>query len=68
VDIYAEMAARHGFTPDRPAGVEDTQVLPVITPVDPASATAGEQDHTNPWFYAGADADPPSDCGRPADG
>lgn len=27
---------------------------------DPPSTTAGEQDHTNPWVYAGAAADPPT--------
>jgi hypothetical protein len=30
--------------------------------------TAGEEDHTDPWVYAGEDADPPEDLGRPEDG
>lgn len=46
-------------------GVEDTQAVPVVEPSPPA-ATAGEQDHTNPWFYAGEEAEPPADTGRPA--
>jgi hypothetical protein len=28
----------------------------------PPAETAGEQDHTNPWFYAGEDADRPRPC------
>lgn len=32
-----------------------------------AALTAGEQDHSDPWRYAGEDADPPADTGRPAD-
>lgn len=28
---------------------------------EPRAATAGEQDHTNPWFYAGAWAPPPAE-------
>jgi hypothetical protein len=31
------------------------------------AATAGEQDHTNPWEYAGELADAPADTGRSAD-
>ena len=29
---------------------------------NPPAETAGEQDHTNPWFYAGEPADPPAAC------
>lgn len=46
-----------------------TMMLPTIQPYpdpgldvansNPPAETAGEQDHSNPWFYAGADADPP---------
>ncbi len=31
------------------------------------SATAGQEDHSDPWAFAGQDADPPTDTGRPAD-
>ncbi|MBW0090498.1 hypothetical protein I4I73_21405 [Pseudonocardia sp. KRD-184] len=34
---------------------------------DPPSMTAGQEDHSDPWRYAGEDADPPADTGRPAD-
>ena len=40
---------------------------PPPAPPDPPAATAGEQDHSNPWDYAGEDADPPTDTGRPPD-
>jgi hypothetical protein len=33
----------------------------------PPAKTAGEEDHSNPWTYAGEDADPPADTGRPPD-
>jgi hypothetical protein len=29
------------------------------------AATAGEQDHSDPWAYLGEPADAPQDCGRP---
>lgn len=32
---------------------------PVLSNSNPPAETAGEQDHTNPWLYAGPDADPP---------
>lgn len=28
-------------------------------PTDPPAATAGEQDHTDPWHFAGEPAGPP---------
>jgi hypothetical protein len=28
---------------------------------NPPAATAGEEDHTNPWFHAGESADAPAD-------
>lgn len=28
---------------------------------NPAAKTAGEEDHADPWQYAGEDADPPTD-------
>lgn len=37
-------------------------------PAEREAMTAGEQDHSDPWRYAGEDADPPSDTGRLADG
>ncbi len=36
---------------------------PEIT--SPPSKTAGEQDHSDPWAFAGEDADAPGDLGRP---
>lgn len=46
-----------------------TQILPVVEPYpdpgpglsnsNPPAETAGEQDHSDPWLYAGEDADPP---------
>lgn len=35
---------------------------------DPPAMTAGQEDHSDPWRYAGEDAAPPPDTGRPADG
>lgn len=32
---------------------------------NPPATTSGEEDHSNPWDYAGEDADPPEDTGRP---
>lgn len=32
---------------------------------NPAAATAGEEDHSDPWLFAGEDADPPDDTGKP---
>ncbi|MGH9288448.1 MAG: hypothetical protein ACRD0V_09210 [Acidimicrobiales bacterium] len=32
----------------------------------PPAPTAAEQDHSDPWAFAGQDADPPEDCGQPA--
>jgi len=34
---------------------------------NPPSRTAGEEDHTDPWAFAGEDADPPADTGKPAE-
>lgn len=31
----------------------------VRPPAEPTARTAGEQDHADPWAFAGADADPP---------
>ena len=36
-----------------------TGPIPQVQFLEPPAATAGEQDHTNPWWYAGEDADPP---------
>lgn len=35
---------------------------------EPQAVTAGQEDHSDPWRYAGEPADPPEDAGRPADG
>jgi hypothetical protein len=35
---------------------------------EPPAVTAGEQDHSNPWVFAGDDAPPPVDTGRPPAG
>lgn len=59
--VYAAPDAEPVITDGSAA--DDTATGPV--PVTP-SRTAGEQDHTDPWRYAGAEADPPADCGRPA--
>lgn len=32
---------------------------------NPPAATAGQQDHSDPWVYAGDEADPPADTGKP---
>lgn len=32
---------------------------PVLSNSNPPAETAGDQDHTDPWLYAGEDADPP---------
>jgi hypothetical protein len=33
--------------------------FPWPPPAEPPARTAGQQDHTDPWAYAGPDADPP---------
>ena len=45
----------------------DPQTPPVdVTEVDePTAATAGEQDHSKPAKFRGADADAPADTGTP---
>lgn len=30
-----------------------------LKPAEPVAKTAGEQDHSDPWVFAGEDADPP---------
>ena len=34
---------------------------------EPLATTAGEEDHSDPWAYAGEDADAPEDTGRSED-
>jgi hypothetical protein len=60
-----------GFRWDEAAPDPDvtvTELLPVVPPlpvpapwvaVDPLARTAGEQDHSDPWRYAGPVAEPP---------
>ena len=31
----------------------------------PDELAAGQQDHSDPWVYAGDEADPPADTGKP---
>lgn len=41
----------------------------LAAPANPTAATAGEEDHSDPWALAGDVADPPGDTGKPpADG
>lgn len=52
-----------------PARVSEVPVTHPLSDDDEVpAATAGEQDHSDPWVFAGEDADPPADTGRPADG
>lgn len=65
--FYDEYARRFGTVPEygtNPA----TSMLPSVGYPDPGligpnhnprAETAGEQDHSDPWRYAGADANPP---------
>jgi hypothetical protein len=32
---------------------------------NPPAKTSGEEDHSDPWAFAGDEADPPADTGRP---
>jgi hypothetical protein len=51
---------------DPPAQDADpTAADPLAVPVNPPAATAGEEDHSDPWAFAGEDADPPTDTGKP---
>jgi hypothetical protein len=51
---------------DPPAQDADpTAADPLAVPVNPPAATAGEEDHSDPWAFAGEDADPPADTGKP---
>lgn len=36
-----------------------THIFNQVAPLDPIAGTAGEQDHTDPWRFAGEDASPP---------
>lgn len=38
-----------------------------MTESEPQAQTAGEDDHTDPWWYAGEDTDPP-ESGEVPDG
>ncbi|WP_181778936.1 hypothetical protein [Pseudonocardia pini] len=62
---YEDSSYPSGWRYEPRSTVEDTHVLPVIEPSPPA-ATAGEQDHSDPWQYAGEPAGAPLDSGRPA--
>lgn len=35
--------------------------------VEQPAASAGQEDHSDPWAFAGEDAAAPTDTGRPAD-
>jgi len=51
--IYSE----DGVTPGQEPAV--THIFNQVTPPDPIAVSAGEQDHSDPWRYAGDDAAPP---------
>lgn len=36
-----------------------THILNQVEPLEPVARTAGEQDHSDPWAYAGEDAPAP---------
>lgn len=71
--IYRQLADERlvDDVPGRPGTDPATTMLPAYqlrygTAIDWAwpdteqpARTAGEEDHSNPWFYAGDDADPP---------
>lgn len=55
--------------PSEAAPDPDSLPIPATAPGETGLArTAGEQDHTNPWWWAGEPAEAPTDIGRPADG
>lgn len=45
--------------PDDAAAVDD-----LAAAANPAARTAGEEDHSDPWRFAGDDAAPPTDPAR----
>src|SRR5688572_21456757 len=56
-DHYEPMAdfdGRHHLRQEGPMSDE-----PTVEVEEPRADTAGEQDHTDPWAYAGEDASPP---------
>lgn len=66
--IYEQMrgqAVDPDFLPVEP----DDPEVPGLGYTEPVprepSPTAGEQDHSDPWGFAGDEADPPEDTGRP---
>lgn len=76
--IFDEIAAERLWRPGDPA--PDVALyppahlaeVPMADPTDPTApapvaVTAGEQDHSDPWVFAGEPADPPADTGRPAE-
>jgi hypothetical protein len=58
----ARLWTDHHHIPDLPEEEPVPDPDPTLFPVfddGQAARTAGEQDHTDPWVYAGEDADPP---------
>ena len=41
--------------------ISDELLIDPLPPDDPPARTAGEQDHSDPWRYAGGWAPPPGD-------
>lgn len=53
---------------DPPAQDADPSAAdPLAAGVNPPSKTSGEEDHSNPWLFAGDDADAPAESGRAPD-
>jgi hypothetical protein len=52
----AEFTGRHHLRMEAAALMDDE---PTVEVEEPHADTAGEQDHTDPWAYAGEDAAPP---------
>lgn len=52
---YLTPHGRHSWIPE-----PRTEEMPIVTePQEPVAQTAGEQDHEDPWVYAGEEADAP---------
>lgn len=72
--IYEQLAGEHLITVPDPLGEDPAMTLlpdggrveysghvdfAWPPPTDPPARTAGQQDHSNPWVWAGSPADPP---------
>lgn len=45
-------------TGEAPVG-DQYQAMATVVPADQPAVTSGEQDHSNPWIFAGDDAEAP---------